>query len=546
MDLHRLITMGRTWLPLMLVAAALAGAAGFIASSLQPKVYEARSTMIVGQALSTANPDYTQLLVAQNLSATYATIAHTRPMMAKVIDELHLDTTPDDLLGRVRVDAPTESTTLTITAQDTVAARAADIANALSTALIAATPQIQGHEEEFQKSVDEGLAATQDLITTTQQRVDELLAIPTRTDAEETEYQSLEGRLATLRSTYATLLSFSSGAATNFLTVIEPATAPTSPVLPRTLLNTLLAAAFALVVVLGIAFLADQIDDSVKDAEAVQAATGLSTLGSIARMRSAPGREEFYQLAGILYPRSPVTEAYRALRTNVEFASIDAPLQTLLVTSASPREGKTVTASNLAVVFAQAGRNVLLVDADLRRPGVDTLFKLPNAMGLTTLLWGDSSTFDTVAQATEQAGLRVITTGPLPPNPSELLGSQRMQAVLTLLKANADIVIFDSPPVQAVTDGAVLSSFTDGTLLVIDATRSRRRLVVRSQETLTRAGANMLGAVLNRVAGKADLAYGGYYGRETGAVPGSARAAGDPTGTPEHGAAAADLPGAIS
>ena len=123
--------------------------------------------------------------------------------------------------------------------------------------------------------------------------------------------------------------------------MIEPATEPTSPVLPRTILNTLLAAAFALIVVVGIAFLADQIDDSVKDAEAVQAATGLSTLGTIARMRSLPGREEFYQLAGILYPRSPVTEAYRALRTNVEFASVNSPLQTLLVTSArAPKKGR--------------------------------------------------------------------------------------------------------------------------------------------------------------------------------------------------------------
>ena len=141
-------------------------------------------------------------------------------------------------------------------------------------------------------------------------------------------------------------------------------------------------------------------------------------------MRSLPGREEFYQLAGILYPRSPVTEAYRALRTNVEFASVDLPLQTLLVTSASPKEGKTVTASNLAVVFAQAGRNVLLVDADLRRPGVDSLFKLTNTTGLTTMIWAMPLPFDLVAQETEQPGLRVVTTGPIPPNPSELLGSE--------------------------------------------------------------------------------------------------------------------------
>ena len=210
----------------------------------------------------------------------------------------------------------------------------------------------------------------------------------------------------------------------------------------------------------------------------------LSTLGTIARIRTARGRSEFYQLVALLYPRSSVAEAYRTLRANVEFASVAAPLHTLLVTSAAPGEGKTVTASNLAVVFAQAGRTVLLVDADLRKPGVHEMFNLPNVRGLTTMLRDDSLGLDAVAQATEQANLRILTTGPLPPNPAELLGSHRMQAVLALMKQEADLVIFDSPPVQAVTDAAVLSSFADGTLLVIDAGRSRRRGVRAAVETL--------------------------------------------------------------
>lgn len=502
----------------MVVAVALAGGAGFVASSLQAKVYEAQSTLFVGQALSATNPDYTQLLVAQNLSSTYATIAHTRPMMERVIKDLNLDVTPEELSGRIRVSAPPDSTTLMITAQDGDPALAADIANSLSAALIAASPTIQGREEAFQKSIDQGLSATQALIELTQARVDALLAKDSRTPDEDTELQTLEGRLATLRSSYATLLGFSSGAATNLLTIIEPATAATSPVLPRTLLNTLLAGALGLMVVVGIAFVVEQLDDSVKDRAAVEAVTGLSTLGTIARMRSLSGRQEFYQLAGILYPRSSVTEAYRTLRTNVEFASLDEPLHTLLITSAMPREGKTVTAGNLAVVFAQAGRTVLLVDADLRRPGVDALFGLTNTTGLTTLLRGDATTVDGVAHPTEQANLRVVTTGPLPPNPAELLGSTRMQAVLNLLKESAEIVIFDSPPVQPVTDAAVLSSFVDGTLLVIDATRSHRKFVALARDTLARAGGHTLGVVLNRVAGSADLAYDGYYGRDAKAA----------------------------
>jgi len=184
------------------------------------------------------------------------------------------------------------------------------------------------------------------------------------------------------------------------------------------------------------------------------------------------------------------------------------------VTSAVPNEGKTVTAANVAVVFAQAGRRVLLVDADLRKPGVHVIFNLPNGHGLTTMLRNEAVSSDSVSHATEQANLRVLTTGPLPPNPAELLGSHRMQTVLARLKEDADLVIFDSPPLQAVTDAAVLGSITEGALLVVDAGRSRRRAVRQAREALERSGAHILGVVLNLTAEKSSFDYAGYYGDE--------------------------------
>jgi capsular exopolysaccharide synthesis family protein len=182
------------------------------------------------------------------------------------------------------------------------------------------------------------------------------------------------------------------------------------------------------------------------------------------------------------------------------------------VTSSIPGEGKTTTASNLAVVFAQGGRRVLLVDADLRKPGVHLVFDLPNARGLTTMLRSDESSLDAVAQATEQENLRILTTGPLPPNPAELLGSQRMHTILDRLTGAGDLVIFDSPPLQAVTDSAVLSSLVDGTLFVIDARRSRRGTVRQGREALAKAGATVLGAVLNRLPARARSDYADYHG----------------------------------
>ena len=429
-----------------------------------------------------------------------------------MITKLDLQTSPEELAKRVEVSAPRDSTLLMITAQDPAPPLAANIANALAEELIAMTPTIQGRVAEFQESIDQDLAATQDLIGTSQSRADALLEIEDRTPEQEAELQALEGRLASLRSTYATLLSFSTPSATNLLTVVEPAEEPKAYVLPRILLNTLLAAALGFVVVAGVAFLVYQLDDSIKDPGAIQEVAGLSTLGTITRVRTDRGQGEMYRLAGLLYPRSSVAEAYRMLRANVEFASVDEPLHTLLVTSAAPAEGKTVTASNLAIVFAQTGRSVLLVDADLRRPGLHVMFDLPNTRGLTTMLRDVTMSLDVVAHPTEQANLRVLTTGPLPPNPAELLGSHRMQAVLETLLKSAELVIFDSPPLQAVTDAAVLSSLTDGTLLVIDAGRSRRRVVRMAMETLTRAGANAIGAVLNRVPAGAQYTYDGYYG----------------------------------
>lgn len=516
MDLRRQIATVRDWFPLLAASVLLAAGAAFVVSSLLPKVYEAKATLIVGQSLSAVNPDYNQVLVSQRLSTTYAAVATKRPSLDAAIKQLGLDMTADELSKHVRADAPLDSTLLTIVADDTDPSRAADIANALSEQLIAASPAIQGRQAQFQASIDADLEATQAQIEATQARAEALSGLPDRTAEQDADLATLEGRLVTLRSTYATLLSFASGSASNLLSVVEPAVIPTSPVSPKPFLNALVAAIAALIIAAGVVALAEHLDDAVKDPAAVQDVAGLSTLGTIPRMKSQRGRSAIYQLSTLLQPRSGVAEAYRALRTNIEFASVDAPIRTLLVTSAIAGEGKTVTASNLAVVFAQAGRRVLLVDADLRQPGVHLVFDLPNAHGLTSLLRSDEVSLDAIAQATDQANLRILSTGPLPPNPAELLNTQRMRAILERLKTGGDLVIFDSPPLQAVTDSAILSSLLDGTLFVIDAGRSHRAAVRQGREALALAGANVLGAILNGVPARVGSEYAYHYGNYHG------------------------------
>lgn len=513
MDLRRSLRVIRSWLWLLIVSAILAGGAAYLVSSALPKVYEAKVTLIVGQSLSSANPNYNDILVSQRVSQTYADLATTTPILAQVIADAGLGVSPDDLRKRVVATAPRDSTLVTITVQDGEPSRAADVANGIAAQLGAASSAVTGQSGQAQEFVSQQIVATQLQIQEAQVEIDRLSALPARTAAEEQQFQALQGRIASLRQSYASLVGLSQSSS-NLITVVDPARLPEAPASPRVLLNTLLAALVGLLLALGIASTMEYLDDTVKSSEDVEAVTGLPTLGTIIKMKGEKGRDEIYRLATLLYPRSPAAEAYRTLRTNVEFACVDAPVRTLLVTSSIPSEGKTTTSGNLAVAFAQAGRTVILLDADLRKPGVHKPFNLPNISGLTSLLRTDDVAIDDVAQETEEDNLRVITTGPLPPNPAELLASQRMKTILERLVAVADLVILDSPPLQAVTDAAILSSVTDGTLLVVDAGRTRRGAAGHGREALAKSGARILGVALNRLSqrAQADYVYYDYYG----------------------------------
>jgi succinoglycan biosynthesis transport protein ExoP len=515
MDLRAHLRVIRSWLPLLIASVVLASGAAYLVSTFQPKVYEARATLIVGQALTSANPNYTDLLASQQVSETYAEVATQPSQLAKVIRDLNLPDSPDQLLARVDAEAPDDLTLLRITARDENPEIAARIANELAQELIALSPTLQGGENSFQDFLVEDLAAIREDITATTADLDRLIAIEARTPAQEEELDVLRGRLTDLRSAYATMLSYMSTNAPNLLSVSQEASAPASPVSPRPVFNAIIAAVVGLLIAIGVIVAAQYLDDSLKNPEDVQEVLELPTLGTIARMKGERGRAEMYRLATLLYPRSRAAESYRSLRANIEFSSLDEPIRTLLVTSAVPTEGKSVTASNLAVAFAQAGRRVLLVDADLRRPSVHTIFGAPNQAGLTTLLRSDGVTAEAVAVPTEEPRLSVLTSGPLPPNPAELLGSQRFRTVLDRLKAQYDLVVVDSPPLKAVADPAVLGSFLDGTLLVVAANATHRAVARAGREALVKAGARVLGVVLNRLAEPDAAEYGDYYGART-------------------------------
>jgi capsular exopolysaccharide synthesis family protein len=271
-----------------------------------------------------------------------------------------------------------------------------------------------------------------------------------------------------------------------------------------------------------LAFGLEYLDYTVKSPEELEDLLGQSIMGAVGVIQpmagqgpqKAQGEGPSSDLIVLTDPRSPLAEAYRSLRTNLRFSGLGTKTRGVVVTSAAPGEGKSVTAANLAVVFAQAGRRVILVDADLRRPTVHRRFRLPNSVGLSDLLIDENATSPEVIQSYLQPGpvenLQIMTSGPIPPNPAELLSADWVLGIFDAVEAQADIVIWDTPPALTVTDALILAARSGATLQVVRAGSTRRDLIKRTREVLQRVDAHVLAPILNQVQA-ADIGYYQYY-----------------------------------
>lgn len=365
-----------------------------------------------------------------------------------------------------------------------------------------------------QKSL-EGAYSRQHGITTQQTR--NIITLTAMTQELMNDQQYLNTLLQKRRE-----LSATSGEGGTSVSVSNYGRMPHEPVGPARMRNIVIAFVLSLVAGIGLAFLLDFLDDTLKTVDDVDRYIRLPALALIPSVRSEkrlrgaappPGGDTTTALAMVNDVRSPIAESYRHLRTSLLLSSAGTPPKTILVTSSQPSEGKTTTAINTAFILAQTGAQVLIIDCDLRRPRLHAHFNLSNARGLTNCLSGESTDLDSVIQTYEkQPNLKLMTSGPIPPNPAELLGSEEMRRMLATLSERFTHIIVDSPPAISFTDASILSTFVDGVILVVHGGRSSRAVVRRAKQQLLDVGAHIFGVVLNNVKIEPhDAYYGAYY-----------------------------------
>lgn len=499
-----------SWSWLILLAGLFAGASAFIVSIQTTPIYQTSTRLLVSDPPVMRSIDYTGIVSSQTMARTYAAMLLERPVLQGVIDQLMLPTTPDRLKESISVELVRDTQLLVIIVKDPNPVLAAEVANTIAKVF---TDRIRELQSQRYSATREGLAKQ---ISDMEQQIDVTNQEIINNGMSPEQKLQLEARLTEYRRLYSNLVTnyeqvrLSEAQTSTNVVVSEPAAIPTIPISPKTSRNTLLATMAGMLLAAGLIFAIDTLDDTVRNPDAFRQRFGLSVLGMIASHETTNGRP-----ISLSQPRSPVTESFRALRTNTLFTGVDKPLRRIIITSATPQEGKTTISSNLAVVLAQSEKKVVLIDADLRRPQVHRRFGLTNHMGISDLFLLNR-TMETmprgVIQFSESMKLAVITSGKTPPNPAELLTSRKMTHFLELLGAEYDVILIDTPPVLSVTDAAALSSNVDGVILVAKPGFTKLKDFQQALEQLRRVDAHILGVVLNEVNPRSRK-YGYYYNR---------------------------------
>ncbi len=509
---------------LLAAAAVVAAVASFIVVNQQPLIYQSRATMIVGRAIFEANPSSNDLWLGQQLASYYADIGMRSEVYGATREALGLPKLPT-----YSINPLPNSQMLEILVNDSNPARAQAVANELANQLIKASPtsnENQGTERqaflEEQISYVEGkIRETLEEIDKAERQLSEMNSARQIADAQN-QLSALQNKLASLQTNYASLISNTTQGATNTLTIIEPASLPREPIGPQRIIIVIMTAMIAAVIAAAAAYLLEYLDDTLKSPEDVANILQHPVLANIPLIPSSeiPKDKDRSFIYSSINPRSIVAEEFRLLRINLEFSGIDRELKKIFVTSPNPAEGKSSAASNLAAVIAQSGKKVILVDADFRNPSINQYFNISNERGLSDVFRENLDIWE-ITQQWQESNLWIIPTGPTPPNPIDLLSSNKMTQIIEELGKFYDMVIIDGPPV-ILPDAIVLSTKVDGVLLVVAHSVTRKDNARAKIKQLEQARARILGIIINKVPqGRSTYYNRGYYYRDSGKGGGS-------------------------
>ncbi|MFW5771677.1 MAG: polysaccharide biosynthesis tyrosine autokinase [Phototrophicaceae bacterium] len=536
MELIQYIRLFRRWAWLLLLAAFIGGSISFITRSSATPEYRSEVKVAIGSFLQSPNPDSGEIRLGQDLAQTYAEIVRTHDLLQSTIDALNLPLSPGGLRSTITTRIVPNTSLLVIAVTYTDPVLAADIANELARQLILESPTNLTTEQQAQIDIAndqiEAIRTELDGLRLQLSAINE--QISDTGDAETIDRLSEQRNtlIDQINQSSANIASFSSSIASlqqrrNSLEIVEQARVSGAVVGTSTLNATLLGAMVGLALAGGGVLLIEYLNDTFRTADEVVQTLQTPVIGVISRHGKKKDSYHKKLITSDLFSRIP--EEYRTLRTNLLFAGGTNSKRPYIITSASPEEGKTVTAANLAISMALADMRVLLIDADMRRPKLQQVFGLSNELGLSTLLTnppqaqnGSSAHTDfelntqSWMQCIQDSGvpnLQVITSGFMPKNPAEMLGSTYMTRWVDIFHRalQPDVIIFDTPPCLVVSDSMVLAGAVDAqVVMVVEATKTRRNAAARAKERFTNINMEIVGIVLNGT-NMRDEDYYGYY-----------------------------------
>lgn len=494
------------WAWLIILAGVLAGGAAYITSIRTTPVYQTTTRLLVNDPPGMRSLDYTSMATTQTMIQTFSRMLTDTPVLDKVIEKLRLNMSAATLRGSISVQVIQGTQILSVNVEDTIPARAVDIANTIGQVCADRISELQSERYSATRdSLQKQVANMERQINETNIQLDEVI--------DPAQKLQLESRLTEYRKLYSNLVTnyeqvrLAEAQTITGVAQIQPAELSVTPIRPNTNQNTTLAVMVGILLAVATIFTINIFDDTIRNPDEIRQKFNLPILGMIARHPVPEGKPIAQD-----QPRSPVAESFRALRTNIMYSAVDAPLRRIIITSATPQDGKTTVTANLGVVMANNEHKVTIIDADMRRPQIHRRFGLPNRSGLSFLFVSPLEEISEAIQSTDIPGLTIVTSGVLPPNPVELLVSRKMIQIFDRLNQDSDMILIDTPPLLSVTDAAALAPLIDGVVLVVKPGETRMGVFRQAVEQLQAVRARILGVVLNDVEPKSRR-YGYYYSR---------------------------------